>query len=145
MSIVIAIDPGNSKCGLLLVDICAEVVLDGKVVSQSSVLKLIHCWRSVWEINQIVIGNGTTSLRWQRLLSGVCEITVVEEKGSTLRARNRYWDLWPPSFFLKLLPRGLILPSDHLDAVAALILVEDYYGRKMRWTGEIDFKIWHEQ
>ena len=77
--------------------------------------------------------------------TGIKFIEIVDEKGSTLRARTRYWELWPPGICLRWLPRGLIVPSVHLDAVAALVLLEDYSKKRLKWPGATDFKIWPEQ
>ena len=142
MSKIIAIDPGKKKCGLLLADLDKELVLDGKVVDHLSVIDLVVSWKATGEVNSILLGNGTTSKFWQSYLQDLASIEVVEEKGTTLRARERYWELWPPPFWFGWLPRGLMLPSNHLDAVAALILLEDHLNKKFNWPGPIDFRIW---
>ncbi len=144
MSRVLAIDPGRKKCGLLLVELHAGIVLDGRVVDQSIVIDCIKCWRSKEYFDRIYLGNGTSSSFWQKKLRGIAPITVVEEKGTTLRARYRYWELWPPGIWLRWLPRGLIHPATNLDAVAALVLLEDHLHKKFQWPGSRDFKIWLE-
>ena len=145
MNRLIAIDPGTNKCGLLLVDLDKDVVLYGKVVDKLFVIDVISSWKSEAPVNGIVLGNGTSSQYWQRMLSGLAPIEIVEERWSTLRARDRYWDIWPPVIWLRWVPRGLIVPPQHLDAVAALVLLEDHLKKKFQWTGSPDFKISHEQ
>ena len=79
-------------------------------------------------IDKILIGNGTNckyienELRQRNLYNFV----YVNERGSTLRARYRYWEIWPPNYFIRWLPKGILLPPENLDAVVALILLEDF-------------------
>ena len=58
-------------------------------------------------VERMILGNGTGSKYWERILREIAPIQVVEEQGTTLRARSRYWELWPPGPLLSLLPRGL--------------------------------------
>ena len=74
-------------------------------------------------------------------MKGLAPIEIVEERGTTLRARERYWELCPPGILLSWLPRGLIVPIQPLDAVAALVLLEDHLNKKLNWRGSPNFKI----
>ena len=49
---------------------------------------------------KVIIGNGTSSKYWERKLLNYFSVEIVEEKGTTFRARNRYWELWPPVFWI---------------------------------------------
>ena len=141
MSRIVAVDPGKYKCGLVLADIDRCLVIDGKVVLSSQVNQLIEDWQAFSVIDKIILGNGTTSNYWGQKLSLFSDIEVVDEKNTTLRARERYWELWPPSGLFAWLPRGLFLPPNNLDAVAALILLENYLGKELSWEGSHEFKI----
>ncbi len=143
MTRVLSIDPGNNKCGLLLADISEQVVLEGKVVRKELVINIINSWLEKTSFERIFLGNGTSSDFWKDYLTSliVVPIQIVEEKGTTIRARERYWELWPPNRFLKVLPRGLLLPPDQLDAVAALVLLEDCLNRKFQWPQKPNFRI----
>ncbi len=141
MSRLIAIDPGRSKCGLVLVDLAEALVLQGKVVKASLVLDVIRTWQQEKPLKEMVLGNGTSSSHWEYKLNGLAPLKVVEEKGTTLRARQRYWELWPPEDWRRWLPRGLVLPPNDLDAVAALVLLEDYLELKLNWPGLPLFRI----
>ena len=141
MSHLIAVDPGKYKCGMVLVDIVRNTVIDGRVVLANEVVQLIKEWDKLSEINFIVLGNGTTSKYWNPILSEFALVNLVDENGSSLRARKRYWELFPPSRFLFWLPKSLLLPSENIDAVAALIILEDHLGKKLSWTGSKHFKI----
>ena len=141
MSKLNSIDPGKEKCGLLLVDIEEEIVLDGKVVYQFAVIDLITDWIAQGDLNGMLLGNGTTSAYWKKKFDAISQVELVEERGTTLRARTRFWELWPPGFFLSLVPKGLLIPPNPLDAVAALILLENHLERKFSWEGNPNFKI----
>ena len=138
---LIAIDPGNKKCGLLLADIDSDIILDGRVVTPNAVVDLIKYWVANGEVEGILLGNGTTSKYWQKKLHGLSSIKLVEEKGTTLRARSRYWEIWPPPIWLRFLSKGMLVPFQHLDAIAALVLLEDYLNKKFKWPGKTNFKI----
>ena len=146
MSFLISIDPGNKKCGLVLADVDLKIVIDSKVAKRKYVLKLINLWRKENKIDLIILGNGTTSNILESVIKSKTSIPViiVEEKNTTLRARERYWDIWPKNFLLSLLPNGMIIPPGNLDAVAALVLLEDYLTFKLNWFGKNNFKIWPE-
>ena len=139
MSKLVAIDPGRKKCGLILTDTEQQVVIDGKVVEADSVIELLLDWQNSQALEGILLGNGTSSDFWYKYLVEIAPVHLVEERGTTLRARNRYWEIWPPKNLYKLLPRGLIVPPGDLDAVAALVLLEDYLQKQFRWPGPPSF------
>ena len=67
---------------------------------------------------------------------------LIPEKGTTLRARSRYWELWPVRGWQRLLPLGMRMPPVDLDAVAALVMLEDHLGIRFTWPGEQpDFRV----
>ena len=57
----------------------------------------------------------------------------MNERGTTLRARGRYWQLWPPKGLQRLIPQGMRVPPGDLDAVAALVMAEEHLGQTCRW------------
>ncbi len=144
MKKVIAIDPGHKKCGLLLADLECSLAIDGKISLNSSVVNLINYWRENHLVELILLGNGTTSKYWQSelLAANISPIQLVDERMTTLRARDRYLEIFPPEFLLKLIPKRLILPPKNLDVIVSLILIEDYFQVKLRWSKSIELKIW---
>ena len=141
---VIAIDPGHKKFGLLLADLESSIVIDGKISTNSSVVRLINYWRESHLVELILLGNGTTSKYWQSKLTleNISPIELVDERMTTLRARERYLEIFPPEYLVKFIPQGLILPPKNLDVIVALILIEDYFKIKLRWSKSIELKIW---
>ena len=144
MKKVIAIDPGHMKCGLLLADLECSLVIDGKISLNASVINLINHWRANHSVEFILLGNGTTSKYWQSelLAVNISPIQLVDERMTTLRARERYLEIFPPDFLAKFIPKGLILPPKNLDVIVALILIEDYFQIKLQWSKSIELKIW---
>ena len=140
----ISIDPGISKCGLLLADIESRKVIESGIVSLNNFFDLVSLWNQNHKISKIIIGDGTNckyivnQLKRKKLLN----INYVNERGSTLRARFRYWEIWPPNYFIRWLPKEILFPPENLDAIVALILLEDFLGYKFIWPDKINIKIW---
>ena len=140
MTRVVALDPGRSKCGLLLADTATNTVLQGRVIPSTEVLEQLRAWMeeaqgTSAQIDELVIGDGTSSTIWQQQLPSSLKVRVVDETRTTLRARERYWQLWPSRGWKRLLPAGLRIPSGDLDAIAALVILEDYLDRPLQWPG----------
>ena len=140
MTRVVALDPGRSKCGLLLANISTNTVLKAMVIPSAEVLDQLRAWMEDdqgenAQIADLVIGDGTSSTIWQQQLPTSLKVHVVDETATTLRARERYWQLWPARGWKRFLPLGLRIPSGDLDAIAALVILEDYLGRPLRWPG----------
>ena len=135
MSRLAGVDPGRSKCGLVLVDTESLQVLGGAVVICEQVLDRLSDWQVAGGLDGIVLGDGTGSAAWLPKLRSLAPVQQVNEYGTTLRARRRYWELWPPRGWQRLIPRGLLIPPEELDAIAALVMVEDSLGTPCRWSG----------
>ena len=133
MTHLVGLDPGRAKCGLVLVDPDQRLVLDGLVLPTSSVIDQLMTWSTRGGLGLILLGNGTSSKEWEPALRLLTSVEVVEERGTTLRARERYWQLWPVQGWRQLLPRGMRVPPGELDALAALVMVEDHLGHRCRW------------
>ena len=133
MTCVAGLDPGRSKCGLVLVDIDAAVVRSGVVVCSDTVTGTLKTWYQHNRFELIVIGDGTGARQWTTDLHALAPIQMVNEKGTTLRARARFWQLWPAKGWRALLPEGLRVPPGDLDALAALVMVEDHFGITCQW------------
>ena len=135
MSRLVALDPGRSKCGLILVDGDRHSVIEGHVLATETVLETLQRWRQIAPIERLVLGNGTASESLRRQLPGDLPVKLVDERGTTLRARKRYWQLWPPRGWRRFVPEGLLVPPIELDAVAALVILESELGHDLLWPG----------
>ena len=144
MSFYISIDPGNKKCGLLLANVESGKVIDAGIASLNKFPDLISCWSKDRNITKIIIGDGTNCkyVESELKLKDFFDLNFVNEKESTLRARFRYWEIWPPNFFIRWLPKEILFPPDNLDAVVALILLEDFLKFSLIWPEKVNIKTW---
>ena len=143
MSKVITIDPGKIKCGLVLAEISENKIYQAIIVKSELIENCVKNLITAEDISQIIIGNGTTS---DEIIEKLCffkkEIITFEEKNTTLRAKARYFELFPISGLKFLMPREIFILNKNLDAISALIILEDYYKTKFTLTQNIDFKTW---
>ena len=140
---VLSIDPGKYKCGLVLAEISEQKVYKA-IVLKSEILKdYVTNLNSVEGISKIIIGNGTFSGEIKKKLDFLKqEIITFEEKNTTYRAKDRYFELFPISGLKFLIPREIFILNKNLDAISALIILEDYYKMKFTLNQNIDFKTW---
>ena len=143
MSRVITIDPGKSKCGLVLAEISEKKVYKAIILKSEVLENYVRNLIAAEDISQIIIGNGTTSREIrEKLYFFKKEITTFEEKNTTYRAKARYFELFPISGLKFLMPREVFLLNKNLDAISALIILEDYCKTKFTLNQNIDFKTW---
>ena len=140
---VITIDPGKSKCGLVLAEISEKKVYLAIIVKSELLENYLRNLIAAEDISQIVIGNGTTSTEIkEKLYFFKKEIITFEEKNTTYRAKARYFELFPISGLKFLIPREVFILNKNLDAISALIILEDYCKMKFTMNQNIDVKTW---
>ena len=143
MSRVITIDPGKSKCGLVLAEITEKKVYEAIVVKSELLENYLRNLIAAEDVSLIIIGNGTTSKEIrEKLYFFKKEIITFEEKNTTYRAKARYFELFPISGLKFLMPREVFIINKNLDAISALIILEDYCKTKFTLNQNIDFKTW---
>ena len=142
---VITIDPGKSKCGLVLAEISEKKVYVAIILKSELVENYVRHLIAAEDISQIIIGNGTTSKEIrEKLYFFKKEIITFEEKNTTYRAKARYFELFPISGLKFLIPREVFILNKNLDAISALIILEDYCKTKFTLNQNIDFKTWQK-
>ena len=140
---IITIDPGKSKCGLVLADISEKKVYRAIILKSELIENYVRNLIAAEDISQIIIGNGTTSREIrEKLYFFKKEIITFEEKNTTYRAKARYFELFPISGLKFLIPREVFILNKNLDAISALIILEDYCKTKFTLNQNIDFKTW---
>ena len=140
---VITIDPGKSKCGLVLAEISEKKVYRAIILKSELLENYVRNLITAENISQIIIGNGTTSREIrEKLYFFKKEIIIFEEKNTTYRAKARYFELFPLSGLMFLIPREFFILNKNLDAISALIILEDYCKMKFTLNQNIDFKTW---
>ena len=145
MAKLISIDPGKCKCGLVLVDIDEKKVDQAVVLNTKILPKYVKTLIGFENISKVIIGNGTTSKENREKLKFIDrDLIIFEEKNTTYRAKKRFFELFPISGLKILLPKELFIMNKNLDAVSALIILEDYCNDKFTLSKDIDIKTWRK-
>ena len=136
-SIVLGIDPGRDKTGFAFVDALGGLIASGIFPTREharffAALTAKSGTLSQWltegyadslpaSVKFIAIGDGTHSQEFAELVREnlPCEVITVDERNTTLEARNLYWKIHKPDFWTRLLPEGLRVPNRVLDDLAA--------------------------
>ena len=140
---LISIDPGKYKCGLVLAEITEKIVYEAIILESNLLADYVRNLDTVEDISRIIIGNGTNSREIRKkLFFFEKEIITFEEKNTTYRAKARYFELFPIKGLKYLIPREIFLINKNLDAISALIILEDYFKMKFTLDQNIDFKTW---
>ena len=140
---VISIDPGKYKCGLVLAEISEKKVYKAIIVKSESLGDYVRNLNNVEDISKVIVGNGTKSNEIIKKLDFLKkEIITFEEKNTTYRAKRRYFELFPISGLKYLIPREIFIFNKNLDAVSALIILEDYCKTEFTLNQNVDFKTW---
>ena len=143
MSKVIAIDPGILKCGIIFGDLTEKKVYEACVIKSNHLLNYVKTKYQNVNNPQFLIGNGTSSKNYIKDLNAFLpSLIIAEEKNSTYRAKQRYFDIFPLKGIKCFLPREIFILNKNLDALAALIIMEDYYECIFDVSEEIETKTW---
>jgi len=143
---LLGIDPGISKCGWALVNFDGSLYASGIIPSHIPVgwfealtligeprINSLKPWikeKSEYFSNKyityIILGSGTGSREIKEQLKNYyseSKIMLVEEKFTTLKARDLYWKLHPPSGLWSFLPISFLNPPRDIDDLAAWAIV----------------------
>lgn len=126
--VILGFDPGRQKCGLAAMGVDRSVC-HHEVVSTAQAISTIQALRQQFPISLVVMGNQTTAKAWKQKLSEISDplrVVLVDERYSSLQARDRYWQMYPPKGFAALLPQSLRAINRPIDDIAAILLIERY-------------------
>ena len=129
----LGIDPGRSKTGLALVDGAGQIVAL-HIAMTESIDQELQAFVAADKLCGIVMGDGTNNKRIGDAVRRVfpkAPLALVGEAHSTEEARTRYWQVNPPTGWRKLVPLGMLVPEEPLDAYAAVVQVR-------RWLSQQD-------
>ncbi len=107
-----------------------------QVVAADAVMEEIAALRQRFPISMIVLGDQTASGGWKDRLGQLPDpprIMLVDERYTTLEARDRYWQMYPPKGLAGLMPQPLRKIPRPIDDIVAILLIERYLSRL---TGE---------
>ena len=129
----LGIDPGRSKTGLALVDGAGQIVAL-HIAMTESIDQELQAFVAADKLCGIVMGDGTNNKRIGDAVRRVfpkAPLALVGEAHSTAEARALYWQVKPPTGWRRLVPLGLLVPPEPLDAYAAVVQVR-------RWLSQQD-------
>ena len=125
---VIAVDPGEKKCGVAVAkrQASGEVTcLLRAIVPRPDLPAFVGQQLTAFELKMVVVGNGTGSRKIVEELRDAwawLSILVVDERETTLEARELYWLTKGRRGWRILLPSTLQVPPEPHDDFAALVL-----------------------
>ncbi|MBE9035088.1 pre-16S rRNA-processing nuclease YqgF [aff. Roholtiella sp. LEGE 12411] len=130
--VILGFDPGRDKCGLAVMGLDRQLYYH-QVVPAKEAIATIDTLRQKFPISLMVMGDQTTAKQWkQRMSQELAEplnIILVDERYTTLEARDRYWQMYPPKGLTKLLPQSMRQPPRPIDDIVAILLIERYLNR----------------
>ena len=142
---IISIDPGKCKCGLVLAELGEKKVYKAIILKSELLEDYVKNLNNFEDISKIIIGNGTSSKEIRKKLDFFKkEIISFEEKNTTYRAKERYFELFPVNGLKFLIPREIFIINKNLDAISALLILEDYCKLKFTLDKNIDLKTWQK-
>lgn len=126
---IIGFDPGRDKCGIAVRDDQGHFPYH-QVVNSEDVITTLQSLCQQFPITLLVMGNQTTSKKWKKQLENElsCSVSIemVDERNSTLEARDRYWEMYPLQGLTRVIPLGMRVPSRPIDDIVAIVLIERY-------------------
>ena len=130
--IVLAVDPGNSKTGVALLDVNGKLVK--RIIVDTPLLET--CIRDVLtrekQLAHIVCGNGTNHRKLYPLLESLadqlgCHAHLVNEAYTTEEAKKLYWIFNPPKGLKRLIPKGMRVPPEPVDDITAFVIGQRWF------------------
>ncbi|PZV27336.1 MAG: resolvase [Snowella sp.] len=125
-------DPGRDKCGMAVVENNRCLHYHEVILSDDVTEKLASLCQQ-FPIEQLIMGNQTTAKQWkiklEKILPRPIPITMVDERNSSVEARDRYWQMYPPQGLTRLIPQGLRVPPRPIDDIVAILLIERYLAQ----------------
>lgn len=128
--IIVGFDPGKDKCGIAVITENREL-LEHQVVAADEAITRLKVLNNKYKPGILVMGDQTTAKTWKRQLESCLDVPIVlvDERNSTLEARERYWLMYPPKGLKRLIPQGMRLPPRPIDDIVAILLIERHLGR----------------
>jgi RNase H-fold protein (predicted Holliday junction resolvase) len=129
---ILGFDPGKDKCGVAVMGLDRQLYYHEVVPAPDAVTQILQL-RQKFPITLLVMGDQTTAKQWKKKLNDelteTINIILVDERYTTLEARDRYWQMYPPKGLNKLLPEGMRQPPRPIDDIVAILLIERYLAR----------------
>jgi hypothetical protein len=160
-TVILGIDPGRDKTGWALAASDGNLIRSGifSMCDVDAFLKILKYPVDQWEkkidvwvcerqfpidgsLEYIALGNGTGSREMMlRLVEFEWETILVNEKGTTLAARELYWRFHRPVLWRRCLPRSLWIPPRSVDDMAAWEIVLRSFAMPRVAQGEVSTEL----
>jgi RNase H-fold protein (predicted Holliday junction resolvase) len=131
---ILGFDPGKDKCGIAVMGRDKNVCYHQVVLSDEAI-STIQSLCKQFPIELLVMGDQTTSKSWKQKLtqslSPEIPIVRVDERFSSLEAKDRYWKMYPPTGLSRLIPQGMRTPPRPVDDIVAIVLIERYLNKQL--------------
>jgi len=96
--VILGFDPGRQKCGLAVMGV-DRTIRYHQVVTTETAIPTLQTLREQFPISLLIMGDQTTAKDWKKRLSELpnpLRIVMVNERYSSLEARDRYWQMYHP-------------------------------------------------
>ena len=129
---ILGFDPGKDKCGIAVMGRDKNVSYH-QVVPSDAAVSTIQSLCKQFPIHLLVMGDQTTSKSWKQKLtqslSPFIKIVQIDERYSSLEARERYWQMYPATGLSRLIPQSMRTPPRPVDDIVAIVLIERYLNK----------------
>ena len=145
----LGIDPGRQKFGWALADRDGRLIASGIVPIESAEvffqyagedISRLHEWLiegslpASRQVCRVFCGDGTGHAFFAKIAAKAgLKADLVQEKNTTLEARDVFWTLHPPVGFWKLCPLSLQVPSRCVDDLAAYCIIKRALASADAW------------
>lgn len=129
--VILGFDPGRQKCGLAIMGLDRSLYYH-QVVPAQDAIATIEELRQQFPVSMVIMGNQTSASDWKQRLAETIDpprVILVDERYSSLEARDRYWLMYPPQGLIRLVPHGMRTPPRPIDDIVAILLIERYLER----------------
>lgn len=123
------VDPGSAKCGIAVVEDQEDgtKILFRGVFPTEALTEHLQRTDQEFEPELIVVGDGTRSKGTQQIIREALpgkSLLIVDERDTSIHARERYWIENPRRWWRRFLPSTLLTPPDPVDDYVAVIIAE---------------------
>ena len=129
---ILGFDPGKDKCGIAVMGRDQNISYHQVVLSDEAI-STIQSLCEQFAIDLLVMGDQTTSKSWKQKLSQslspFIKIVQIDERFSSLEAKDRYWEMYPATGLSRLIPQGMRTPPRPVDDIVAIVLIERYLNK----------------
>mgnify|MGYP003565766961 CR=1 FL=1 len=109
-----------------------RILYHQQVTPAAEVLEQIQTLREKFPVSIVVMGNQTSADHWQQQLTALTDpprLMLVDERYTSLEARSRFWEMYPPKGLMRLIPESLRTIPRPIDDIVAILLIERYLNR----------------